>query len=153
MLAKNTEKSGAVVTTVVLDCSVAIPWIIQEQSNAAIDALFQDGYRGAVSLLVPALWFTECGNTLNEMVKRKRLTLDQAQEGFTTLRYCRVQADAPPTIDIQSRILSLSQAHRLSFYDATYLELAQRRQCLLATLDQDLRAAAIAAGVHSLSLS
>ena len=153
MLAKNTEKSGAVVTTVVLDCSVAIPWIIQEQSNAAIDALFQDGYRGAVSLLVPALWFTECGNTLNEMVKRKRLTLDQAQEGFTTLRYCRVQADAPPTIDIQSRILSLAQAHRLSFYDATYLELAQRRQCLLATLDQDLRAAAIAAGVHSLSLS
>ena len=153
MLAKNTEKSGAVVTTVVLDCSVAIPWIIQEQSNAAIDALFQDGYRGAVSLLVPALWFTECGNTLNEMVKRKRLTLDQAQEGFTTLRYCRVQADAPPTIDIQSRILRHAQAHRLSFYDATYLELAQRRQCLLATLDQDLRAAAIAAGVHSLSLS
>ena len=153
MLAKNTEKSGTVVTVVVLDCSVAIPWIIQEQSNAAIDALFQDGYRGAVSLFVPALWFTECGNTLNEMVKRKRLSLDQAQEGFTTLRYCRVQADAPPAVAIQSRILRLAQAHRLSFYDATYLELAQRRQCLLATLDQDLRAAAIAAGVHSLSLS
>jgi len=152
MLAKNTEKSGIAVTTVVLDCSVAIPWIIQEQSNAAIDALFQDGYRGAVSLLVPILWFTECGNTLNEMVKRKRLTLAQAQEGFTTLRYCRVQADVSPTIDIQSRILCLTQAHHLSFYDATYLELSERRQCLLATLDQDLRTAAIAAGVHSLSL-
>ena len=153
MLEKNTEKSAAVVTTVVLDCSVAIPWIIQEQSNAAIDALFQDGYRGAVLMVVPALWFTECGNIFNEMVKRKRLTLAQAQEGFTTLRYCRVQVDTPLTIDIQSRTLSLAQAHRLSFYDATYLELAERRQCLLATLDQDLRAAAIAAGIHSLSLS
>ena len=155
MLAKNTDKSGASasVNTIVLDCSVAIPWMIQEQSNAAIDALFQDGYRGAISLLVPVLWFTECGSTFNEMVKRKRLTLSQAQEGFTTLRYCRVQADASPTIDIQSRILALAQAHHLSFYDATYLELAQRRQCLLATLDQDLRAAAAAAGVHCLSLS
>ena len=153
MLAKNTEKLGVVVSTIVLDCSVAIPWIIQEQSNSAIDALFQDGYRGIVSLLVPALWFTECGNTLNEMVKRKRLTLAQAQEGFTTLRYCRVQADVSLTIDIQSRILSLAQAHHLSFYDAAYLELAVRRQCLLATLDQDLRGAAIAAGVHCLSLS
>ena len=140
-------------TTVVLDCSLAIPWIITEQSNAAIDALFQDGYRGAISLLVPALWFAECGNVLNEMVKRKRLTSVQAKEGFTTLRYCRMQADAPPTVEIQSRILTLAQAHRISYYDATYLELAERSQALLATLDQDLRAAALAAGVHCLSFS
>lgn len=86
------------------------------------------------------------------MVKQKRLALAQAQEGFTALRYCRVQADGPVTIDIQSRILSLAQAHHLSFYDATYLELAKRRQCLLAMLDHELRAAAIAAGVHCLSL-
>ena len=153
MPAKSIEKLEVSGTTVVLDCSVAIPWIIQEQSNAAIDTLFQDGYRGAISLLVPGLWFTECGNILNEMIKRSRLTLAQAQEGFTTLRYCRVQADLPVTVDIQSRTLSLAQSHRLSFYDATYLELAERRQSLLATLDQDLRAAAVAAGVHCLSFS
>jgi predicted nucleic acid-binding protein len=153
MLAKSIEKAEVVATTVVLDCSVAVPWIIQEQSNAAIDTLFQDGYRGAISLLVPVLWFTECGNILNEMIKKNRLTLAQAQEGFTTLRYCRAQADISPTVDIQNRVLLLAQAHRLSFYDATYLELAERRQSLLATLDQDLRAAAIAVGVHCLSFS
>ena len=158
MLAKSTENASTVFTntsavapTVILDCSVAIPWIIQEQSNTAIDTLFQDGYRGAVTLIAPVLWFMECGNTLNEMVKRNRLTLAQAQEGFSTLRYCRVQADIAPTIDIQSRILALAQAHNLSFYDASYLELAQRRQSLLATLDHDLRAAALAASVHCLS--
>ena len=163
MLAKSTENASTVITnttatattstTVVLDCSVAIPWIIQEQSNAAIDTLFQDGYRGAVALVVPVLWFTECGSTLNEMVKRKRLTLAQAQEGFSTLRYCRVQADPALTIDIQSRTLALAQAHGITFYDASYLELAQRRQSLLATLDHDLRAAALVAGVHCLSFS
>lgn len=157
MLAKGSESASifatAATTTVVLDCSVAVPWIIQEQSKAAIDTLFQDGYRGAICLVVPVLWFTECGNTLNEMVKRKRLTLAQAQEAFSTLRYCRVQADAAPTVAVQSRILALAQAHELSFYDASYLELAQRRQSLLATLDQDLRTAALAAGVHCLSFS
>lgn len=152
MLVKSIEKPAATGTTVILDCSVAIPWIIQEQSNAAIDTLFQDGYRGAISLVVPVLWYTECGSTLNEMIKKNRLTLAQAREGFNTLRYCRLQSDVSPTVEIQSRILTLAQAHRISFYDATYLELAERRQCLLATLDKDLRIAAVAAGVHCLSL-
>ena len=103
-------------------------------------------------MIVPILWFTECGSTLNEMVKRKRLTLAQAQEGFSTLRYARVQADAPPTAETQGRILSLAQANNISFYDATYLELAQRRQSMLATLDQKLQTAGLAAGVLCLSL-
>ncbi len=152
MPAESIESAGGAVSTVTLDCSVAIPWIIQEQSNAVIDTLFQDGYRGAIAFIVPILWFTECGNTLNEMVKRKQLTLAQAQEGFTTMRYSRVQADVAPTVETQSRILKLAQSFDLSFYDATYLELAQRRQSMLATLDQKLQTAALAAGVLCLSL-
>ena len=86
------------------------------------------------------------------MVKRRRLTLAQAQEGFTTLRHSRVQADAQPTVETQGRILMLAQTHSITFYDATYLELAQRRQSMLATLDQKLQTAALAAGVLCLSL-
>ena len=152
MPAESTERTTGGISTVTLDCSVAIPWIIHEQSSAAIDTLFQDGYRGAIAFIVPILWFTECGSTLNEMVKRKRLTLAQAQEGFSTLRYSRVQADAPPSADTQGKILSLAQAYNISFYDATYLELAQRRRSMLATLDQKLQTAALAAGVLCLSL-
>ena len=152
MPAESTERTTGGISTVTLDCSVAIPWIIHEQSSAAIDTLFQDGYRGAIAFIVPILWFTECGSTLNEMVKRKRLTLAQAQEGLSTLRYSRVQADAPPSADTQGKILALAQACNISFYDATYLELAQRRQSMLATLDQKLQTAALAAGVLCLSL-
>lgn len=152
MLAGSIRQASSEAPSITLDCSVAIPWIIQEQSNAAIDTLFQDGYRGAIALVVPIFWFTECGNVLNEMVKRKRLTLVQAKEGFETLRYSRVQADAVPTVDVQNRILMLAQTYRMTFYDATYLELAKRCHTLLATLDKDLRAAAVATGVHCLSL-
>lgn len=152
MPAGNTESPAAIGRSVTLDVSVAIPWVVQEQSNAAIDALFQDGYRRATVLLVPALWWWECGNVLNEMVKRKRLTATEAQEGFAVLRYARPEPDWQPTIDVQQRTLLLAQSHRLSFYDAAYLELAQRRNSVLATLDRDLRAAARAAGVLCLDL-
>jgi predicted nucleic acid-binding protein len=38
--------------------------------------------------------------------------------------------------------LRLAERHRLTSYDAAYLELAQRLRLPLATLDSDLRAAA-----------
>jgi predicted nucleic acid-binding protein len=42
--------------------------------------------------------------------------------------------------------------HRLTSYDAAYLELAMRTALPLATLDQDLRKAASAEGVSLLGL-
>jgi predicted nucleic acid-binding protein len=152
MPAENTSASASAGVSVVIDASVAIPWIIQEQSSSTIDALFQDGYRGLVALWVPSLWLTECGSVLNEMVKKKRLTLKQAQEAFTTLRYCRLQIDGVHSAAVQSRILQLAQDGRLSFYDATYIELAQRKSYMLATLDSAMRRAAQAVGVHCLDI-
>jgi predicted nucleic acid-binding protein len=46
--------------------------------------------------------------------------------------------------------LRLAEAFRLSVYDATYLELAQRRRLPLASMDRALRTAATALGVEVL---
>jgi predicted nucleic acid-binding protein len=43
--------------------------------------------------------------------------------------------------------MDLSRRHRLTFYDAAYLELAQREAIPLATLDKELVTAARAEGV------
>jgi len=43
--------------------------------------------------------------------------------------------------------VALAEKHGLTVYDAAYLELAQRRQLSLGTLDADLRTAAQAEGV------
>lgn len=43
--------------------------------------------------------------------------------------------------------VALADRHRLTIYDATYLELAIRRGLPLATLDQELRVAAEREGV------
>ncbi len=47
-------------------------------------------------------------------------------------------------------ILSLSEKHSLTVYDAIYLELAMKRGLPLATLDADLRKAASAENVRLL---
>jgi predicted nucleic acid-binding protein len=46
-----------------------------------------------------------------------------------------------------ARVLGMARRHRLTFYDAAYLELAQRQRIALATLDDELAAAAQAEGV------
>jgi len=47
--------------------------------------------------------------------------------------------DASPD---ESRVLALAHRHRLTVYDAAYLELAAREALPLATLDTELAAAA-----------
>jgi len=64
----------------------------------------------------------------------------------------RLRVDFDQGIDPEylARIaLNLGLTYRLSAYDASYLELAIRRGLPLATLDQRLRDAAMAAGVQS----
>jgi predicted nucleic acid-binding protein len=64
----------------------------------------------------------------------------------------------PITVDLETdrqawvATLRLAIRHRLTLYDAAYLELAQRRELPLATLDRELRTAAVAEGVSLLGV-
>jgi predicted nucleic acid-binding protein len=54
----------------------------------------------------------------------------------------------PASTAAWSAIHHLAEQHRLTAYDAAYLEVAQRAGLPLATLDGDLRKAALAAGAE-----
>ena len=58
--------------------------------------------------------------------------------------------EVEPPLRMPQRAVDLARAHRLTVYDALYLETAIRRGLPLATLDRDLRKAARAAGVEVL---
>jgi PIN domain len=58
-----------------------------------------------------------------------------------------MQVDVDTFTHVLSDTLQLSRRYRLSSYDASYLELALRNGGPIATLDDDLRRAAIKAGV------
>jgi predicted nucleic acid-binding protein len=76
---------------------------------------------------------------------RQRLTAQRAQEILGHLGALPIDVDraaVPPR-----ELLALALRFGLSSYDAAYLELALRRQLPVATQDEGLRAAAVAAGV------
>jgi predicted nucleic acid-binding protein len=56
----------------------------------------------------------------------------------------RIRIDRAPD---EGAVLRLARTHRLSVYDAAYLELAQRERLPLSTLDADLKKAAAGEGV------
>ena len=71
--------------------------------------------------------------------------LERARTEFLrALSRLGVRMDRTPD---EGAVLTLARQHRLTVYDASYLELAQREAVPLATLDRDLRNAAAALGV------
>lgn len=76
---------------------------------------------------------------------RERLIAERAQQ--VLLQLARLPIDVDRHAVAPGELLALALRFGLSSYDASYLELALRRQLPLATHDAALRTAARAAGV------
>jgi predicted nucleic acid-binding protein len=72
-------------------------------------------------------------------VSQKPLLRDGA---LASLALLPVKVDAEADREAWSAALNLAERHRLSVYDAVYLDIASRRKIPLATLDRELRDAA-----------
>ena len=124
----------------VLDCSVTMAWMFRDEATDATDRWrdMLDGNR----VLVPALWPTETANALLVATRRGRIALDELPELRMQLNALPIDVDPISTARTWGPVLDLAHEHRLTVYDATYLELAMRRQLPLATLDRALHNAA-----------
>ena len=132
-------------TACVLDASFTFQWLFQDEASPeGYAALAVVGREGAV---IPALWFIEVTNVLGMAERRGRIQPDRLQDALRLLRSLPLAVDGPSSLAWSEPVLRLMRAHRLTAYDATYLELASRRGLPLATKDRDLLAAASAVGV------
>ncbi|MBG0799034.1 type II toxin-antitoxin system VapC family toxin [Methylocystis sp. L43] len=94
--------------------------------------------------LAPCLLFFQIRNVLLVSERRHRLALEDTEE------LLQIIARLPIAIDFdcdERRLMPLARKHRLTAYDAAYLELALREGAALATLDAELERAARAEGV------
>ena len=135
-------------SAVVIDASVAIGWVYPAQATPASKRLLEEIAEGAVLLDVPALWSLELANALTTLVRRRRLTEDERQTALAWLRVLPTRVDHEMSSLAFSRLAELATTHHLSVYDATYLELAQRRRLPLVSNDAPLRKAAKECGVQ-----
>ncbi|MGA3000693.1 MAG: type II toxin-antitoxin system VapC family toxin [Acetobacteraceae bacterium] len=129
----------------VLDASVVACWALDDEDDCVADLTFERIRTDEAR--VPALWWFEVRNILVVNERRNRLTETATAAFLRELAQMRVLVDRSPD---ETDVLTLARRHRLSVYDASYLELARRGDIALATLDKELAAAASSIGVHLL---
>jgi predicted nucleic acid-binding protein len=100
---------------------------------------------------VPSLWHLEVANVLEMSVRRKRHDARFRDATLADLAQLPIQVDAETHRRAWDTTLQLAVRHRLTLYDAAYLELALRSDLPLATLDEDLRKAATVERVNLLA--
>jgi predicted nucleic acid-binding protein len=97
---------------------------------------------------VPALWPLEVANALSVLARRRRLTDQERQSALGWLRGLPLKLDHEMASLAFTTLSELASVHKLSVYDAAYLELAQRRKLVLGCKDGPLRQAAQRCGVN-----
>jgi predicted nucleic acid-binding protein len=95
-------------------------------------------------VVVPAVWWFEVRNLVVTGERHGRMDPTGTATFLADLETLSIRIDRAPVSDA---VLALARAHRLTVYDAAYLELAGRLDAPLAPLDRKLAAAARAAGV------
>jgi predicted nucleic acid-binding protein len=129
----------------VVDCSIAMAWLFHDEATPKTTALLN---RLAIeTALVPAWWFIEITNVLAMAERKGRITPIQTDAFIADLGKLGLERDDEAPNRAFTTLLPLCRTHRLTSYDAIYLELAIRHRLPLATLDDDLRKAAKKLGV------
>ena len=127
----------------VLDASVTLGWCFRDEQQKLTDVVGQM-LRGGENALVPLIWWFETRHAALMGIRRQRVTWEQVVDFLSQVDSALIHMAPMPN---EFAVLDLARRHRLSFYDAAYLELAQREGIALATLDQALSRAATAEGV------
>jgi predicted nucleic acid-binding protein len=136
--------------TFVLDASVALTWLLQDDSTEDTPyafAVLQSFGTTQTHAEVPVTWGLEISNVVSRCEAKGVLTAAQTSAYLDLLRELPIAADSDTCDCALGTTLELSRRYGLSSYDASYLELALRHGLPLASLDRDLNKAAIHAGV------
>lgn len=130
----------------VIDASATLPWCFADEATQATNALLTR-LRTGDEAIAPAHWPAEVANALLVAVRRRRISSQDANQFIEDLDVLPIRVDSTSNSLLRATVFPLAEQYNLTIYDAVYLELALREGLPLATLDDDLRKAAGAAGV------
>ena len=123
--------------TFVLDASVVLAWVLDEDHLANTEAILDS--LEVHEARAPSIWPLELANALVFVERRKRLTRAEIDALLPSLAKLRVEVERQERSIVLGPVLDLARDQGLSVYDATYLELALRLRLPLATVDKPLR--------------
>lgn len=124
------------------DASIAAAWVLPDEEAAVADFALERLSRETAT--VPDVFWHELRNLLLSAERRRRIDERHASASMARLR--RLPIHIVEEAD-DHEVMVLARAYRLTAYDASYLALAIRKGCPLASLDRRLNKAAAAEGV------
>jgi predicted nucleic acid-binding protein len=133
--------------SMVLDGSMTLGFLLEDERFASAMNVLSELESG-VPTYVPVLWWIETPNGLLMSERRKRISQAGVAKAIGSLRRLPVITDMLGVQERTDETLALARQHNLTIYDASYLELALRRDCALASADSALLRAAKVMGVH-----
>ena len=129
----------------VLDSSVALAWALPRQQTTRTKTLLDEATEHGA--LTTALWPIEVANVLLIYERRGQMTTAERMGAIAFYTSIPIATDDQTEARAWSTTFELALAHKLTVYDAGYLELSLRSGLPLATLDQALSKAASSLGV------
>nr|WP_274390059.1 type II toxin-antitoxin system VapC family toxin [Azospirillum doebereinerae] len=114
----------------VVDASVAIKWIIDEEGSPAALALRRH------RLAAPDLWVAECANILWKKVRRGELSGDEAVLAARLL--ARAEVELAPMRSYLEAATAIAVALDHPAYDCVYLAMAEAAEMPFVTADERL---------------
>ena len=127
----------------VVDTSVAASWLLPDEYDHVAEQA--QALLRTEDAVIPWLFWFEIRNVLLMNERRGRLEIVQTNEALSVLAGLPIRRDLEPD---EAVVLTLVRRHKLTVYDAAYLELALRLQLPLATLDRQLIVAARAENIN-----
>lgn len=130
---------------VVVDNSIVMAWCLDDEPSSYARVLLERMEHGTA--IQPSIWPLELGNALVVAERRNRITREYADRFLEQLSTLSIEIQFESMEHVVGEILTIARKHQLSTYDASYLDLAMRREVPLATQDKALIRAAAECGV------
>lgn len=125
----------------IADASCCLPWVLLDESTPWTRRML-DCIQNGDRVWVPSHWPVEVLNGLLMAQRRQRILPGRALSFWEFVSSLPIKVEAPLNRGQLQIVLRLAERHSLTVYDAIYLELSQRLNLPLATLDDALIRAA-----------
>ena len=127
--------------SVVVDASLAVKWLVEEEDSDKAHAALQSWVDQGITRVAPNLMPFEVSNVLHRRVLRGELDLHDSTRMIARLLESRLELRHP--LNLHARALQIaSRLKQGAAYDAHYLALAESVGCDLWTADERLYRAA-----------
>jgi predicted nucleic acid-binding protein len=122
-------------------------WAFSDECTPERQKILDELLNETATAMTSPLWFFEVANVLIMAERRKKLSQAQSAKFLELLLALPIDVSDTSLEQVFSETTSLARQHKLSAYDAAYLRVAIEEGLPLASLDNALNKAAVAAGV------